>query len=374
MMSKHLFPPAKIMLVLWLGCAQVAWSSHPNPPPASPEERIPVGPLGYRPPGSLYMLSGRSFSSLDFIDAHHLLFTFHEARLLRREQNPDRLEDDQMIHAVVLSLPGGVVQASADWRMHDRRRYLWSLGEGKFLVRQKNSYSLTDASLKLHPYIQVATRVLATEISPDGRILVIEHQFERHTPEEHRKLEEQAREYGEPPPPEDTQITLVNIASREVLAALRTESPINVPITATGYVGVTRGKGEDEFLVRFLPFQGEPRILGKVASTCTPHENFLNQQALVIESCGPKSPDLFLDAWTTDGKKLWNGHRDGHLVWPTYAYSRAGNRFAIGLLHVIPPDRHGRLTQRRGCARAGGAGLRFRNGRSADGRPMHRPS
>jgi hypothetical protein len=191
--------------------------------------------------------------------------------------------------------------------------------------------------LKLHPYIEVATRVLATEISPDGRVLVIEHQFERHTPEQHRKLEDQAKEYGEPSPAEDTQITLVNIASREVLAALRTESTINVPVTSTGYVGVTRDKGEDEFLVRFMPFAGESRILGKVASTCTPQEDFLNQKALVIESCGPKSPDLFLDAWTTDGKKLWNAHRDGHLVWPTYAYSRTGDCFAVSLLRVSHP-------------------------------------
>jgi hypothetical protein len=337
MMLKHLFQPATIVLVLWLGCAPrtVAGSSHrKDQPAAGPEERILVGPLGYRPPGPLYMLSGRAFSSLDFIDAHHLLFTFHQPRLMRREQNPDRFDDDQIIQAVVLSLPGGTVLASSEWRMHDRWRYLWPLGGGRFLVRQKNSYSLTDASLKLHAYIEVPTPILSTEVSPDGRILVVEHQYERHTAEQHGKLEAQAREYGEPPPAEDTQITVVNIASREVLAALRTESPINVPISSSGYVGVARDKGQDQFLVRFVPFEGESLILGRVASTCTPHENFLNQKALVIESCGPKSPDIFLDAWTTDGKKLWNGHRDGHLVWPTFAYSRKGDRFALGLLHV----------------------------------------
>ena len=370
-MPKHLFSPAVIVLVFWLGGAPLSGSSHrkePPPPAVGPEERIPVGPLGYRPPGSLYMLSGRAFSSLDFIDAHHLLFTFHQPRLMRREPNPDRFDDDQIIQAVVLSLPGGTVQASSEWRMHDRWRYLWALGGGKFLVRQKNSYSLTDASLKLHPYIDVPTPILSTEVSPDGRVLVIEHQYERHTPEQHRKLEAQAREYGEPPPPEDTQITVVNIASREVLAALRTESPINVPITSTGYVGVskdrdeaqglagvkaesqgvakdkeeaqgmTKAKGagqfDDQFLVRFVPFTGDSVILGRVASQCTPHENFLNQKALVIESCGLKSGEIFLDAWTTDGKKLWTGRRDGHLVWPTFAYSRKGDRFALSMLHV----------------------------------------
>ena len=147
-----------------------------------------------------------------------------------------------------------------------------------FWCASENSYSLTDASLKLHPYIDVATPVLETEVSPDGRILVVEHQYERHTPEQHSKLEAQAQQYGEPPPAEDTQITLMNIASREVLAALRTESPIHVPVTSTGYVGVARDKGEDQFLVRFIPFEGESLVLGKVASTCTPHENFLNQK------------------------------------------------------------------------------------------------
>jgi hypothetical protein len=275
------------------------------------------------------------------------------------------LDDDQIIQAVVLSLPGGTVQASSEWRMHDRWRYLWALGGGRFLVRQKNSYSLTDASLKLHSYIDVPTPILSTEVSPDGRVLVIEHQYERHTAEQHHKLEAQAREYGEPPPPEDTQITVVNIASREVLAALRTASPISVPITSNGYVGLARDKDEaqglagvgqdvgqdkgegqgvpkdkgaghfdDQFLVRFVPFAGDSLILGRVASACTPHENFLNQKALVIESCGPKAGDIYLDAWTTEGKKLWTGRRDGHLVWPTFAYSRKGDRFALSMLHV----------------------------------------
>jgi hypothetical protein len=335
MPSRH-FPAAVAMLVLWLaGVVPLLGSSHDKQPqPPEPEERILVGPLGYRPPGSLYMLSGKAFTSLDFIDAHHLLFTFRQPRLMRREENPGRFDNDQVIQALTLDVPGGTVQASAEWRMHDRSRYLWPLGGGRFLVRQRNTFSLTDASLKLHPYIDVATSVLQTEVSPDGRILVVEHQYERHTPEEHSKLEAQARQYGEPPPSEDTQITVLNVSSREVLAALKTENPIHVPITSTGYVGVAKDKGEDQFLIRFTPFEGQSQVLGRVASTCTPHEEFLSPEALMIESCGPKSPDVYLDAWTTGGKKLWNGQREGHLVWPTFAYSRTGGRFAVSLLHV----------------------------------------
>jgi hypothetical protein len=340
MMPRRLFPPAVMVVLLWLGGAPLnhalAGASPGKEPSApGPEERILVGPLGYQPPGPLYMLSGRVFSSLDFVDADHLLFTFHQPRLLRREGNPGESDDGQMIHAVVLDLSDGAVSASAEWRMRDRSRYLWPVGKGKFLVRQRNTYSLTDASLKLRKYIEVSTPVLETEVSPDGSILVVEHQYEKHTAEEHTKLVAQAAEYGGPPPAEDIQITLLDVASRDTLAALRTPSPTAVPITSNGYVGVARDKDrDDDFVVRFVPFQGEVLALGKVSSTCTPHENFLSQKALIIESCGPKSPDIFLDAWSTDGRKLWSGHREGHLVWPTFAVSRAGNRFAVSLLRV----------------------------------------
>src|ERR1035438_9599896 len=135
-MPKHLFPPAVIVLVLLLGGAPLSGSSHRKEPAgAGPEERILVGPLGYRPPGPLYMLSGRAFSSLDFIDAHHLLFTFHQPRLMRREEHPDPWDDDQVIQAVAVSLPGGAAVASSEWRVHDRWRYLWPRGGGRFLVR-----------------------------------------------------------------------------------------------------------------------------------------------------------------------------------------------------------------------------------------------
>jgi hypothetical protein len=334
-MCRFLVPPALVALLLWAALTPVcASSSHANPPAAEPEHRILVEPLGYRPPGSLYLLSERAFSTLDFIDADHLLFTFHQARLLRRETDAGKGDSDQIIQALTLKLPEGTVQASAEWRMHDRSRYLWSIGGGKFLVRQRDSFLLTDSSLQLKPYVEVATPVMATEISADGRILVIEHEFERHTADQHNRLTAQAEKFGDAPPSEDTEITMLDTASRRTITSLRTESPIHLPATTEGYVGVKRDKNQDQFVLTFYPFEGKSVVLGKVASTCTPHENFLSARALLIESCGPKTADTYLDAWTIDGKKLWTGMRESHFVWPTFAYAAAGTRFAVGLLRV----------------------------------------
>ncbi len=334
MLLRSLVPSALIAAYLCTP-STISAASHSVKPATGtdPETRVLVAPLGYRPPGPFYLLSRRVFSSLDFIDKHHLLFTFREARLLKREADPDRSDNGQMIRALVISLPEGEVVASAEWRMKDRSRYLWPIGGGRFIVRKGSAYMVTDASLKLNPFVQVPTQVLETEVSPDGRTLVIEHEYEKHDAEQHSRLQEQADKYGEPPPSEGTQITLLDIASRKVVTAFRTDLPVKVPLTSNGYVGVKHGQGDD-FVIRFMPFQGDPVVLGKVASTCTPHETFLNQNALVIESCGPKSTDIFLDVWTTAGKKLWSGRRDGRLVWPTYAQASTGERFAEGLLQV----------------------------------------
>jgi hypothetical protein len=329
-MPKHLLAVS----VLALAFQPMLSASHGKEAAPSPEIRVPVEPLGYRPPGSLYLLSGRVFSTLDFIDSRHLLFTFHQPRLMRREPHVGKNDVDQVIQAVVVDLPEGRVEASTEWRMHDRGRYLWPLGGGRFLVRQGNSFSVTDSSLALHPYIEVTTAIESTDISPDGRILAIEHEYEKHTEAQHRKLSAEADRFGESGPSEDTQITLIDTPTKDVVKALRTENPIHLPVTSTGYVGVARDKAEDQFIVRFIPFQGQELVLGRVASTCVPHEHFVNEEALVIESCGPKSTDTFLDTWTTGGKKLWSGRRDGRLVWPTFGYSRNGDRFAVGLLRV----------------------------------------
>ena len=314
-------------------CASVASSANKNPPEAKPEARIPVEPLGYHAPGPLYLLSRMSFGSLDFADSSHLLFTFHETRLLRRVEDPDSSEDDQMIHAVVLSLPDGHVTQSADWLMRDRSRYLWPLGNGRFLLRRRNTYLITDESLKLRALARTPTPLQATEVSPDGRLLVVEDEYERHTPEQHEKLAREAASYGDSPPQEDTQIALMDVDSKTIEAALHVEQPLILPVTSSGYLTV-REERENDYVVRFNPFHGQELTLGTVASVCTPRETFLNSQALMIESCGPNSDDIYLDTWSIDGKKLWRGRRDARAVWPTFATAQSGTRFAVGLLQA----------------------------------------
>lgn len=303
-----------------------------NPgPQVSLEARIPVAPLGFRDPGRLYTLSRQSLSTLDFIDSTHLLFTFHKFMLLTRNSDSKPWDDDQMIQAMVLDLPSGKVQNQAEWRMTDRDRYLWSIGGGRFLVRQRDTYSVTDSSLQLRGWIRSPSRVAATEVSPDGGMLIVESDIEVAGASERRKLALESALTDAPPPAIATAISLVNVESRVMEAQFRNELPVDLPATSTGYLTVGELK-ENDYEIRYTPFHGRSSVIGDVMSTCTPRETFLSSKAVLIQSCGPDSQDFYLNAWTIDGKNLWSGRRDGHLVWPTYATALDGGRFAVGVL------------------------------------------
>lgn len=303
------------------------------PPGATLLAKILVAPLGYHAPGALYLLSRESFSSLDFIDSEHLLFTFHVSKLLRRDRDASPSGDDQMIHADVLDLPSGKVVTSTDWRMHDHSRYLWPLSGGRFLLRQGNVYQIMDATLKPAGSIRSAAPVLNTQVSPDGNLMLVEGAAPADPEAKKAVLDNQE---DDSPPAHQAVIAIMDVDSRALQAQFRTPVPIILPITSSGYVGVREEK-ENDYRITFLPFHGQKVVLGYVASTCTPRETFLSATALMIASCGPDTPALYLDAWTIDGKKLWQGRRDGLTTWPTFSMALNGSRFAVGLLRVNEP-------------------------------------
>src|ERR1700691_1591134 len=60
-------------------------SSFPPQPTVAPSWSIPVDPLGFSPPGPLYLGARNSLASLDFVGENKLLFTFRVPGLLHRD-------------------------------------------------------------------------------------------------------------------------------------------------------------------------------------------------------------------------------------------------------------------------------------------------
>jgi len=314
-----------------------AWAAkHDKTDAPTPAVRIATGPLEYHPLSSFYLMSRTSSSSLDFIDGQHLLFTFRATGLLKRlpDCRPD--DEDQLIRAVVVHLPDGKIERSAEWRMHDRGRYLWPLGDGRFMVRQRDALLITDSSLELQPFVYASSPLRLVKLSPDARHVLIETDLEKHTEEEHRRLAEAAGAEGFFGPREDVQLTVLRIQDHSVVLRAKSLNVTDLPMISEGYIETLSAQG-DHWMLRYKPFQGEPSVITDVASACRPSESQINDQAAVVSICPERGDDHLFQAITLGGKKLWTYRWDSHYIWPTTASSASGRRIAFSTLRVSHP-------------------------------------
>ena len=303
-----------------------------------PIATIAVTPLGFHPPGEIYLLGRLSSTTLDFVDDAHLLFTFHESRLMHRE--PEAFHDDQNIRATVLDIASGKTDATADWRMHDRLRYLLPAGDGTFLVRQGSEIEKTDRSLALHPYLRFNERLLSVELSPDRQMLVAQADLERHSAEAHKRMVEQALLSGESLPDEDVGIHMIRLQDKAVVATARSDNPVKLAVTSSGYIMHEPSKSDrqtDGWEINYIPFEGEKKRILELHSACMPSEEFLNEDTLLITSCTGRSADRQGRAVDLSGKQLWTGVWDARLVWPTFYRSVNGSTFAMEWIRVSHP-------------------------------------
>jgi hypothetical protein len=299
-----------------------------------PDVRIPVEPLGYVAPSSFYLTSRLSSISLDFIDKDHLLFTFRTPGLMQRLPNEPPDDEDQNIRAAVLELPSGNVVAKTDWRMHDRSRYLWRLSEGRFLVRQRSSLFVTDASLELRPYINSDTTLQSVQISPDRKLIVVESESKKEGP---RTVASTMPTFGDViPEPKPVQIYILHADTRSIIAHAETLNAVGIPMLGEGRLQSIPGN-QNKWLIRYLPFHGEERTLAEVQSFCHPTEETVSGDVALIVTCPRSSNDHQVFAINLDGKTLWQQRWESRYIWPTFQLTQDGSRFAYSSLQVNHP-------------------------------------
>jgi hypothetical protein len=301
-----------------------------------PAIRLPVAGLGYQPQSPAYMAARLSTSSLDFIDQDHLLLTFRTAGLLKRIPGDPPDDEDQTIRAVVLEVSSGKALRSVDWRMHDHDHYLWSLQNGSFLVRQRDSLFVTDGGLELRPYLELPSRFENLEVSPDGKLLVLQIDQERHSEEEHKRLVQEALDLGTSPPREDVKILMMRSDNGEVLASSHAMRPVIIPILPNGFLETTAAKA-GHWQLRYVPFGSEARVFGDVASTCAPSEFPATAAVSLIVTCVERTTDHLVQGIDSNGKLLWQFWWESTLIWPSIGGSRDGSSFAFSTLRATHP-------------------------------------
>ncbi|MFZ0662965.1 MAG: hypothetical protein WAM66_09760 [Acidobacteriaceae bacterium] len=340
---------AAMTVLMLVGAAAAQTVKKPSAPAVdrgagpAPTIRIAVAPLGYVPPSAAYLSLKLSFNSLNFIDSDHLLFTFHRNMLLRRIPGDPVGDNDQMIRAVVLDTKSGEVLRQADWRMHDRGRYLWALRGGTFLVRVRNSLFLTDGTLQLRPYLTFDTALQGVEVSPERGLLMLE--VKKVLASEKNEVEGDGA--SRLPPSlvapggvrqERTQMVLVRPGERDALAKAEFLTPAYVPLLENGVLDMDQGKKPNEWVIKKELLGKTEAEVGVVKSSCAPQLVTLSDDVVLSQNCperGGSGTDV--SALSLQGGVLWGELWDAKYIWGQFESSEDGSRFAYESLEMNRP-------------------------------------
>ena len=318
---------AALLALAWTAWAAEQKKEAPPAPALAPAVRIPVAPLGYVAPSPAYLRLRFSFNSLDFIDPDHLLFTFHKMGLLTRIPDDDANDTDQEIEAEVIDIKTGKVQRTADWRMHDRQRYLWALRNGEFLVRVRNSFFLMDQSLELRPYLDFDSDVEEVQISPGRGLLLIEVK---------KLLGSKPGADAEAPPlfsesdvrQTRTEILLLRPGEKKVLGAGETLNATYVPLLEDGILSVDEGKKAKQWVVMKISLDKTRKIVGELTSECAPQLTTLSDDAVLAQNCPAHGSGTDVSVLALQGGILWQDHWLSKYIWARFESSVDGSRFA----------------------------------------------
>lgn len=331
----------------------------------SPWLRIPLDSIGFPGFSPLLLEAGASLLSVRFIDVRHVLVTFDKRTLVSRLKGDPEDDQDHMVQAEIVELPersGGTARIVArdDWRMHDHGRYLWSLGEGDFLVRQGDAlYTLSPrAALAAHAddplqrtvLTEASGRPSAIDVSANGGLLTTETLYQTQTSSGQTVVllgdteSDAATKTGSRAGIRFFRIHHGGAQGVSIVPAGGVMAPelLYLPVNEDGLLWASPA-GSSNWHITFDSFTGKTLELGTIASSCQPRLQMLDRSEFIALTCMGNDESLKLASYGLDGKETWE-EPVGDFGSPTLAYAPSASRFAIGhVIAAIPPNQAGQL-------------------------------
>src|SRR5215472_13424729 len=294
---------------------------------AEPTTRIDLSPVGFHEPSRMDRIAEYQPSlSLDFIDANHVLLTFNRKQLIKRQPECVADHQDRLMHAAVLEIPSGKVIAETDWYLHDRRRYLWPLSSGKFLLRKWNNLFVVDSNLQETPLLKSPKDLLWVSVTPDGSQIITET-------ENDRKPSDSGHQASSKTQPKFV-VQFLDVKTLENQRTLLFNNFTNLTGTSAGYADVIRKR--DVWLLRFGPSVSKRHNLSRVRSQTVPVVLYPTENTLLIGRCATSGCNYGVTAFTLTGQRLWRQHWPGLRSFPEITRSEDRSRFGVSTLLVEP--------------------------------------
>jgi hypothetical protein len=309
-------------------------------------QRIPLEPLGFQLPQTQFLLAGSTMMTVDFIDDRHLLLTYSAKRLLKRLPECPAGDQDRVVDAILVELPTGKALAHTSWRLHDRGQYLWKLGQGRFLLRNRDSLSIVAPMINhargeaFHerPLIETKRRIGGVILSPDADLLILETLEPLRT----QGLEEAAgaapaaktdAERARDENPVQINFFSLNYGAGDAIdltpgEATRSRVPGRIPANSAGYIAIV-DQGQQRWAFDFKTYDGKRLELSPFDSTCRPSPILVSRAEFIAFGCHLSHTPQVIGGFNMRGEEMWEQNMMETYLAPTFSYAPAAGRFAL---------------------------------------------
>ncbi len=303
-----------------------------------PWVRLKLDALGFPGMSGSLLGAGASLLTVHILDDSHLLVTFGTRGLVPRIVGDPPTDDDRMVAAEIVELPGGKIAAKTEWHMHDHGRYLWGLGGGRFLVRMGDELSTIQPMANLaagKAFQRVAFprrgfRPGMIVVSPDKNVLTMETAV---------KLGKDAPQWGDVPQNNRSAATLVEFyrvkgasadgggVNFEAAGKLLAPQAVALSVSADGTLWAVQ-KAHNGWAISFDGFDGKSIPAGELGSTCDPQLQMVGRSHFLAATCMGGSDVNKIAAYGLDGHEAWEEPMAG-LDTVVYAMAPGAGRFAL---------------------------------------------
>ena len=321
-----------------------------------PANRISLEDLGFMPLPPRYLLDGSSMLALHYVDDTHLLVTFDARHLIPRIPNDPPTDQDHTVAFLLLELPTGRLLARSELLVHDHGQYLWNLGNGEFLLRQRDSFTTfvplrnlaSGKAFVQYPFLHTDRHVVAVLLSPQADFLTIESTdplpLVDPDPTFASSMGGMSRSNDAPNQPAPTHVQLNfyrlsppepasgQIIPRNAGIAL-SRRPIELPLSSEGLINVL-DQGRQRWAFDFKSHAGKRIELALFDSTCRPIPYFISPSEFLVFGCHGGVTRQTIAAFNLRGDATWQQVLPGSYVSPSFVFAPSAGRFALGRLII----------------------------------------
>jgi VWFA-related protein len=292
---------------------------------SDPTSRIDLAPLGYTGLSAAARQSGGANLSVDFLDADHVLVTFNPKKLFKRLPECPPSHADRQVHAMVIAVPGGTVVKQADWYLHDGRRYVWRLGEGRVLLRRLSKLYEVDSKLEEKLIFDSPQELVWVSVTPDGKQIIVE----TGAPAPVATVTKAGDAKNDVKAKERVKISFIDVKTSALQRSLDVRGTTKLEATSSGFANVR--KQASNWLVEF----GNTNIT-RVKARRVPNLLYSSNNTVLVGRCSVSRDGYNVSAFSVAGTFLWRQHWDDCRYSPVVRDSEDGSRFAAGTVTIRP--------------------------------------